>query len=110
MNGSEIADQLRHMQEFIALEAREKVEEIDSKAEEEFEIEKSRLLSTEVERLNEMFQRREKQLTLAKKILDSNLANQSRLKVLESRNGQMSLLKEETISRLFSITKKSVCL
>ncbi|CAF4907344.1 unnamed protein product, partial [Rotaria socialis] len=45
LNDDDVAKQIQHMIAFIQQEAVEKVEEIEAKAEEEFNIEKSRLVS-----------------------------------------------------------------
>lgn len=71
---------------FIDQEAREKVEEIDAKvstvtttmfeqdfqAEEEFQIEKSRLVQSQRMKIMEYYSRKEKQIELSKKMLVSN--------------------------------------
>ncbi|CAH8647408.1 unnamed protein product [Dicrocoelium dendriticum] len=93
------------MMAFIDQEAREKVEEIDAKAEEEFQIEKSRLVQNQRLKLMEYYTRKEKQIELTKKIQDSNLKNQSRLKVLESREAHIKMLLDETKLRLIELSK-----
>ncbi len=53
---------------FIDQEANTKVEEIDAKAEEEFQIEKSRLVQNQRLKIMEFYAKKEKQLELAKKM------------------------------------------
>lgn len=55
---SYVQKQIKHMMAFIEQEANEKAEEIDAKAEEEFNIEKGRLVQTQ--RLKIMDMRRRK--------------------------------------------------
>lgn len=53
---------------FIEQEANEKAEEIDAKAEEEFNIEKGRLVQHQRLKIMEYFERKEKQVELQKKM------------------------------------------
>ena len=91
------------MMAFIEQEANEKIEEIDAKAEEEFNIEKGRLVQQQrlkvrnhypvhspgltayiflfILQIMEFYERKEKQVELQKKIQSSNMLNQARLKV-----------------------------
>lgn len=56
------------MMAFIEQEANEKAEEIDAKAEEEFNIEKGRLVQHQRLKIMEYFERKEKQVELQKKM------------------------------------------
>jgi V-type H+-transporting ATPase subunit E len=56
------------MMGFIEQEANEKVEEIDAKAEEEFNIEKGRLVQQQRLKIMEFYERKEKQVELQKKM------------------------------------------
>nr|CAH8861801.1 unnamed protein product [Trichobilharzia regenti] len=105
LNDTEVQRQIRHMMAFIDQEAREKVEEIDAKAEEEFQIEKSRLVQNQRLKIMEYYAKKEKQIELTKKIQDSNLKNQSRLKVLQSRENHIEMLLKEARERLRTVTK-----
>lgn len=53
---------------FIEQEANEKAEEIDAKAEEEFNIEKGRLVQQQRLKIMEYYERKEKQVELLKKM------------------------------------------
>lgn len=70
------------MMAFIEQEANEKAEEIDAKAEEEFNIEKGRLVQQQRLKIMEYYEKKEKQVELQKKIQSSNMLNQARLKVI----------------------------
>ncbi|CAH8593270.1 unnamed protein product [Schistosoma bovis] len=105
LNDTEVQRQIRHMMAFIDQEAREKVEEIDAKAEEEFQIEKSRLVQNQRLKIMEYYSKKEKQIELTKKIQDSNLKNQSRLKVLQSRENHIEMLLKEARERLRMVTR-----
>lgn len=60
--------QIKHMMAFIEQEANEKAEEIDAKAEEEFNIEKGRLVQQQRLKIMEYYERKEKQVELLKKM------------------------------------------
>ena len=60
--------QIKHMMAFIEQEANEKAEEIDAKAEEEFNIEKGRLVQTQRLKIMEHYDKKEKQVALKNKM------------------------------------------
>jgi len=88
------------MMAFIEQEANEKIEEIDAKAEEEFNIEKGRLVQTQRLKIMEHYDKKEKQVALKNKIQSSNLFNKARLDVLKSQEKHCKDILEETRSRL----------
>jgi len=90
---------------FIQQEAAEKVEEIEAKAEEEFNIEKSRLVSQQRVKIIEYYDKKEKQIELQRKIQHSNLANASRLSILKARDDYVQALKEEARKQLSMLTQ-----
>jgi len=90
---------------FIQQEAAEKVEEIEAKAEEEFNIEKSRLVSQQRVKIIEYYDKKEKQIELQRKIQHSNLANASRLSILKARDDYVQALKEEARKQLAILTQ-----
>ena len=63
--------QIKHMMAFIEQEANEKAEEIDAKAEEEFNIEKGRLVQQQRLKIMEYYERKEKQVELQRKMYAS---------------------------------------
>uniref|UniRef100_A0A3P8UYK9 ATPase H+ transporting V1 subunit E1a n=1 Tax=Cynoglossus semilaevis TaxID=244447 RepID=A0A3P8UYK9_CYNSE len=86
LTDADVQKQIKHMMAFIEQEANEKVEEIDAKAEEEFNIEKGRLVQTQRVKIMEYYEKKDKQIEQHKKIQMSNLMNQARLKVLKARD------------------------
>ena len=56
------------MMNFIEQEANEKAEEIDAKAEEEFNIEKGRLVTEQRLKIMEFYEKKEKQVELQRKM------------------------------------------
>uniref|UniRef100_A0A8C8CCK3 Uncharacterized protein n=1 Tax=Oncorhynchus tshawytscha TaxID=74940 RepID=A0A8C8CCK3_ONCTS len=96
---------IKHMMAFIEQEANEKAEEIDAKAEEEFNIEKGRLVQTQRLKIMEYYEKKEKQIEQQKKIQMSNLMNQARLKVLKARDDMISEMLSEARQRLANVAK-----
>ncbi|KAI3371583.1 hypothetical protein L3Q82_024153, partial [Scortum barcoo] len=96
---------IKHMMAFIEQEAKEKVVEIDVKAEEEFNIEKGRLVQTQRVKIMEYFEKKEKQIEQHKKIQMSHLMNQAKLKVLKARDDIIMDLLNEARQRLAEIAK-----
>ncbi|CAF1506198.1 unnamed protein product, partial [Adineta steineri] len=90
---------------FIQQEAAEKVEEIEAKAEEEFNIETSRLVSQQRVKIIEYYDKKEKQIELQRKTQHSNLANASRLAILKARDDYVQTLKEEGRKQLSILTQ-----
>ncbi|CAF3309570.1 unnamed protein product [Rotaria socialis] len=105
LNDDDVAKQIQHMIAFIQQEAVEKVEEIEAKAEEEFNIEKSRLVSQQRAKIIEYYDKKEKQIELQRKIQHSNLANASRLSILKARDDYVQALKEEARKQLSILTQ-----
>jgi len=100
LSDSDVQKQIKQMMGFIEQEANEKVEEIDAKAEEEFNIEKGRLVQQQRLKIMEFYERKEKQVELQKKIQSSNLLNQARLKILQAQQQHIQNLLNDARSRL----------
>jgi V-type H+-transporting ATPase subunit E len=105
LSDADVQKQIHHMMAFIDQEANEKAEEIDAKAEEEFNIEKGRLVQQQRVKIMEYYERKEKQIELQKKIQNSNLLNQSRLRVLKAREDHIKTLLDEARQRLSAIAR-----
>lgn len=101
----DVQKQINHMMAFIEQEANEKAEEIDAKAEEEFNIEKGRLVQQQRLKIMEYYEKKEKQVELQKKIQSSNMLNQARLKVLKVREDHVRNVLDDARKRLGEISK-----
>ncbi|XP_006839483.1 PREDICTED: V-type proton ATPase subunit E 2 [Chrysochloris asiatica] len=99
----DVQKQIKHMMAFIEQEANEKAEEIDAKAEEEFNIEKGRLVQTQRLKIMEYYEKKEKQIEQQKKIQMSAVRNQARLEVLKARDDLISDLLNDAKQRLSRI-------
>ena len=104
-DGILLYQQIKHMMAFIEQEANEKAEEIDAKAEEEFNIEKGRLVQQQRIKIMEYYEKKEKQVELQKKIQSSNMLNQARLKVLKVREDHVRGILDEARRRLGEVTR-----
>jgi V-type H+-transporting ATPase subunit E len=105
LSDADVQKQIKHMMAFIDQEASEKAEEIDAKAEEEFNIEKGRLVQQQRVKIMEYYERKEKQIELQKKIQNSNLLNNGRLQVLKAREDQIKLLRDDARKKLVGISQ-----
>jgi len=101
---TDVQDRLNHMMKFIEQEANEKAEEIDAKAEEEFNIEKGRLVQQQRQKIMDHYEKKEKQVELQRKIQASNLLNAARLKVLKAREDNIKAVLEEAKAQLATIS------
>ncbi|XP_037663727.1 V-type proton ATPase subunit E 2 [Choloepus didactylus] len=100
LSDADVQKQIKHMMAFIEQEANEKAEEIDAKAEEEFNIEKGRLVQTQRLKIMEYYEKKEKHIEQQKKIQMSTVRNQARLQVLRGRDDLVSDLLNDAKQRL----------
>jgi len=100
LSDADVQKQIKHMMAFIEQEANEKAEEIDAKAEEEFNIEKGRLVQTQRLKIMEHYDKKEKQVALKNKIQSSNLFNKARLDVLKAQEKHCKDILDEAKGRL----------
>ncbi|KAG8227534.1 hypothetical protein J437_LFUL008406 [Ladona fulva] len=110
LSDADVQKQIKHMMAFIEQEANEKAEEIDAKAEEEFNIEKGRLVQQQRLKIMEYYERKEKQVELQKKIQSSNMLNQARLQVLKVREDHIGRVLDEARKRLGELLETNVVL
>jgi len=107
LSDADVQKQIKHMMAFIEQEANEKAEEIDAKAEEEFNIEKGRLVQQQRLKIMEYYEKKEKQVELQKKIQSSNMLNQARLKVLKVREDHVRNVLDDARKRLGEVTRNT---
>ncbi|XP_018320654.1 V-type proton ATPase subunit E-like [Agrilus planipennis] len=107
LSDADVQKQIKHMMAFIEQEANEKAEEIDAKAEEEFNIEKGRLVQQQRLKIMEYYEKKEKQVELQKKIQSSNMLNQARLKVLKVREDHVYQVLDDARKRLGEVTRNT---
>lgn len=107
ISDNDVQKQLRHMMAFIEQEANEKAEEIDAKAEEEFNIEKGRLVQQQRQKIMEFYEKKEKQVELQRKIQASNSLNAGRLMCLKAREDHIRHVLDEAKANLSRISADS---
>ncbi|KAF3491402.1 vacuolar ATP synthase subunit E [Arthroderma uncinatum] len=94
LSDDQVAGELRKMTAFIRQEAFEKAREINLKADEEFAIEKSKLVRQETASIDQLYEKKFKQASMTQQITQSTLANKTRLRVLSARQGLLDDLFE----------------
>lgn len=88
------------MTAFIKQEALEKAREIRLKADEEFAIEKSKLVRSETDSIDKSYEKKFKQASMSQQITRSTSANKTRLKVLQGR--------QELLDKLFEQAREKI--
>ncbi|KAI6044535.1 ATPase V1 A1 complex subunit E [Pisolithus marmoratus] len=100
LNDDEVLSEMNKMVAFIKQEAMEKAREIKVKADEEFAIEKAKLVKQEQQAIDAQYEKKRKGVETAQKIAQSNLTNKSRLKILHKR--------EEQLQELFAAAREEI--
>jgi V-type H+-transporting ATPase subunit E len=100
LSDDDVKKQIDHMMAFIHQEAKEKAEEIEAKAEEEFNIDKGRLVQQERLKVMAYYEKREKQIDLQRKIQRSNFLNLSRLQILKAQDDHIQSILDEAREQL----------
>ena len=93
------------MTAFIKQEAMEKAREIEIKADEEFSIEKSKLVRQETQSIDTTYEKKFKQAQMSQQITRSTVANKTRLKVLSARQELLDGIFENAEKKLGAATK-----
>ncbi|KAI4517638.1 ATPase, V1/A1 complex, subunit E [Schizophyllum commune Tattone D] len=100
LNDEEVLSEMNKMVAFIKQEALEKAREIKVKADEEFAIEKAKLVKQEQQAIDAQYEKKRKGAEVAQKIAQSTLTNKSRLKLLHRR--------EEHLQDLFNTARQEI--
>lgn len=103
---NQVNDELNKMQAFIRKEAEEKAKEIQLKADQEYEIEKTGIVRNETNNIDANFEDKLKKASLKQQITRSTIANKMRLKVLSAREESLDKIFESTKEELGNLTKK----
>ena len=96
----QVSQELKKMTAFIKQEAMEKAKEIEIKADEEFAIEKSKLVRQETQAIDTTYEKKFKQAQMSQQITRSTVANKTRLKVLSAR--------QELLDTIFEAAQKKL--
>ncbi|KAJ2708816.1 V-ATPase V1 sector subunit E [Coemansia spiralis] len=103
LNDEEVFSEMNKMVAFIRQEALEKAREIKVKADEEFNIEKAKLVREESINVEEQFRRKVKQAEVRQRILTSTLINKSRLEILRERQEMLDTVFAEAQAELAKV-------
>jgi V-type H+-transporting ATPase subunit E len=93
------------MTAFIRQEAMEKANEIRLKADEEFAIEKSKLVRQEQASIDSSYEKKFKQASMSQQITRSTVSNKSRLRILSARQELLNKLFEQAEKKLGDVSK-----
>ncbi|WAQ90719.1 hypothetical protein PtA15_13A118 [Puccinia triticina] len=104
MTDSEVISEMKKLVAFIKQEAMEKAREIKVKADEEFSIEKAKIVRQETASIDALHAKRRKQVEVQKRITQSTLSNQSRLEQLQMRDQLLQDVFEEAKKGLADLT------
>eukprot|EP00834_Sanchytrium_tribonematis_P003396 NODE_129_length_16972_cov_2.172643.p11 type:complete len:221 gc:universal NODE_129_length_16972_cov_2.172643:10790-11452(+) len=106
MDSNAVQQETTKMIGFIKNEAMEKAREIKVKADEEFNIEKTKLVREETIHLDQVYEKKKKQSSVQKKIQESNMNNKQRLKVLQIKNSHLDGLLQNVRDKLTSVSSQ----
>ncbi|TGZ85570.1 ATPase, V1/A1 complex, subunit E [Ascodesmis nigricans] len=105
LSDDQVAGELKKMVAFIKQEAIEKAREIEIKADEEFAIEKSKLVRQEVSSIDAQYERKFKQAELSQQVKRSKVTNSTRLKILAARQELLDSIFERAREKLADVSK-----
>lgn len=105
LSDDQVSSELKKMTAFISQEALEKAREIEIKADEEFAIEKSKLVRQETSSIDSTYEKKFKQAQMSQQITRSTVANKTRLKVLSARQELLDSIFEGAEKKLGDVTK-----
>ncbi|KAH8601263.1 ATPase, V1/A1 complex, subunit E [Bisporella sp. PMI_857] len=105
LSDDQVSQELKKMTAFIKQEAMEKAKEIEIKADEEFSIEKSKLVRQETQSIDTTYEKKFKQAQMSQQITRSTVANKTRLKVLSARQELLDTIFEAAQKKLGEGTK-----
>eukprot|EP01010_Urceolus_cornutus_P001148 NODE_1669_length_799_cov_247.845333_g1297_i0.p1 GENE.NODE_1669_length_799_cov_247.845333_g1297_i0~~NODE_1669_length_799_cov_247.845333_g1297_i0.p1 ORF type:complete len:213 (+),score=68.54 NODE_1669_length_799_cov_247.845333_g1297_i0:95-733(+) len=96
--------QIDGMISFIQTDAKDKADEIEQEAQETYTIEKLRMIEAEKKKIKTEFERKEKQCAIEKRIKQSNLQKEQRLRVLKERDDCLKDMVEVARKKLAAVT------
>ncbi|CCW65633.1 unnamed protein product [Phytomonas sp. EM1] len=95
--------QIQSMIEFIDREAQEKVDELECAAQEEYDIEKMRLVEGEKLKIRQNLEKKKKQVDVDRRVARANDTKMQRMRVMEERAKIMEVLYNETRKKIEAI-------
>ncbi|CEL93649.1 unnamed protein product [Vitrella brassicaformis CCMP3155] len=107
MGETEAQRQIQQMVNFILKEARDKADEIEAKALEDFNIEKLRMMQQQKEKIRDEYQRKSKQLEVQRAIARSTAVNKARVKKMEERSLMVDKVRDLALKELANLSADS---
>merc|ERR1719235_2340156 len=108
MDDKEAERQIQQMVNFILNEAKDKAEEIEAKALEDFNIEKLKLVQQMKDKIRQEHVRKSKQVETQRAIARSTAINQSRLQKIAARNEMLGKVKDDVSGSLGAVTRNEM--
>ncbi|KAG0614864.1 hypothetical protein M758_6G209800 [Ceratodon purpureus] len=106
MNEAEVNKQIQQMVHFIRQEAEEKANEIAVSTEEEFNIDKLQMVDAEKKKIRADYDRKERLVTLRKKIENSTQLNAQRLRYLHAQDDLLRRMRDAAERQLATISNQ----
>lgn len=97
------ARQIQSMIDFIEREAQEKAEELEAAAQEEYDVEKMRLVEAEKAKIRAMAEKKLKQVDVDRRVARANYSKVQRMRVMEERARTMEKLHEQTRQKIVAM-------
>ncbi|KAL5353329.1 V-ATPase V1 sector subunit E [Pseudogymnoascus australis] len=105
LSDDQVGQELRKMTAFIKQEADEKAHEIEMKADQEFAMEKAKLVREEQGAIDTQYEKKSKAAAMSQQITASTVSNKTRLRVLSARQELLDGIFETAAKKLPEVTK-----
>ncbi|ODQ56227.1 ATPase, V1/A1 complex, subunit E [Saitoella complicata NRRL Y-17804] len=105
LSDDQVNQEMKKMIAFIKQEAMEKAREIHIKADEEFAIEKAKLVRQETSNIDATYERKKKQAAMQQQISKSLITNKTRLRTLAARQEVLDTIFEDARNELKNVSK-----
>jgi V-type H+-transporting ATPase subunit E len=92
--------QIQSMIDFIEREAKEKAEELDQSAQEEYDVEKMRLVEAEKNKIRAATENKKKQVEVERRVNRANHTKEQRVRMMEERAGVLAALRDQTQQKI----------
>lgn len=100
--------QIQSMIDFIEREAHEKAEELDAAAQEEYDVEKMRLVEAEKAKIRANLEKKKKQVEVERRVTRANQSKSQRLRVMEERAAILDQLHAQVKAKIVALVNDKV--
>ncbi|KAG5437726.1 hypothetical protein PCANB_000439 [Pneumocystis canis] len=105
LSDNQVNSEMQKLINFIKVEAMEKAREIHIKSNEEFSVEKAKIVHQEMIKIDEFYKQKMKKTAINQQISKSNIINSTRLKLLEEREKVLSEVFKDVVEILSSLSQ-----